>query len=103
MNEDHNCVMGERWGRIESELQHIRETSQRTLEQATRTNGRVSVLETWKDRAKTVVVALLIANPFVTAYLTARSPAEKSAITDALIGLATNPAVRSALSGAAQP
>lgn len=58
-------------GRLAARLDTIDTRTQQTLEQATRTNGRVDSLEAWRDKARGVLIALALLQPLATALLVA--------------------------------
>lgn len=58
-------------GRLTARLDTIDTRTAQTLDQATKTNGRVDSLESWRDKANGVLIALALIQPVITAVLVA--------------------------------
>lgn len=58
-------------GRMTARFDAVDTRTQATLDQATKTNGRVDSLESWRDKAKGVLIALALIQPVITAVLVA--------------------------------
>lgn len=89
---------GETWGRLESDMEHIKGTQVEILAAVQKTNGRVTALEKWRDRMVAGFLAICLCNPFATAWLVDKTPAERQAVTQSVLqGICTNKALQSAV------